>query len=82
MYSSPEELREHIPRAQLTADVGGTLKYDHQEWIQQRAVSTWFFILSTVVDMAIISRRQFRINVMNLMKPHKIIVHFENSILK
>ena len=41
MFSSVEELHAHIDRDQLTEDVGGTLSYNHQEWIQHRAVSSY-----------------------------------------
>ncbi|KAK2155524.1 hypothetical protein LSH36_237g00007 [Paralvinella palmiformis] len=37
MFSSVEELHAHIDRDQLTEDVGGSLSYNHQEWIQHRA---------------------------------------------
>ena len=42
MFSSVEELHAHIDRDQLTEDVGGSLPYNHQEWIQHRAVSSGF----------------------------------------
>ena len=40
MFSSLDELQSHVGRDQLTEDLGGTLSYNHEEWIQHRAVST------------------------------------------
>lgn len=37
--SSIEELHNHIDLSQLTSDLGGTIAYDHCDWIQQRTVS-------------------------------------------
>ncbi|XP_054708751.1 LOW QUALITY PROTEIN: guanine nucleotide exchange factor DBS-like [Uloborus diversus] len=34
--STIEELHCHIDISQLTSDLGGTISYDHNEWIQQR----------------------------------------------
>lgn len=34
--SSIEELHNHIDISQLTSDLGGTIAYDHSDWIQQR----------------------------------------------
>lgn len=39
ILSSVEELHEYIDIDQLTSDLGGTLLYSHDEWIQQRIVS-------------------------------------------
>ena len=41
MCSSLEELYEHVERDQLTEDLGGNIVFDHREWIQQRAVSSF-----------------------------------------
>lgn len=38
MLNSAEELFECINKDQLTVDLGGTLMYNHHEWIQHRAV--------------------------------------------
>lgn len=38
MCSSLEELHSHIDVSQLTSDLGGTIAYDHDDWIQQRTV--------------------------------------------
>ena len=39
MCNSLEELHQHVDVDQLTEDLGGTIVYDHKEWIQHRAVS-------------------------------------------
>ncbi len=39
MCSTVEELHCHIEPDQLPGDLGGTQQYDHQEWVQHRAVS-------------------------------------------
>jgi hypothetical protein len=36
-----EELHEYIDASQLTSDLSGTLPYNHDEWIQQRVVSSF-----------------------------------------
>lgn len=36
--STIEELHTHIDVSQLTSDLGGTIAYDHSDWIQQRTV--------------------------------------------
>lgn len=36
--SSIEELHSHIDVSQLTSDLGGTIAYDHSDWIEQRTV--------------------------------------------
>jgi len=38
LLNNAEELRGHVDRSQLTADLGGVLQYDHRQWIQHRAV--------------------------------------------
>ena len=40
MCSSIEELNDYVAPDQLTEDLGGTISYNHHEWIQHRAVST------------------------------------------
>jgi len=39
LLNNVDELHEHIDHTQLTPDLGGSLQYDHQQWIQHRAVS-------------------------------------------
>ncbi|XP_054724587.1 guanine nucleotide exchange factor DBS-like [Uloborus diversus] len=34
--SSVEDIHHHIDPSQLTVDLGGTIPYNHEEWIQQR----------------------------------------------
>ncbi|XP_017778682.1 PREDICTED: guanine nucleotide exchange factor DBS isoform X2 [Nicrophorus vespilloides] len=36
VLSTEEELHEHVDASQLTEDLGGSLDYSHNEWIQQR----------------------------------------------
>ncbi|XP_049825269.1 guanine nucleotide exchange factor DBS-like isoform X2 [Aethina tumida] len=36
VLSSAEELHEYVNITQLTSDLGGTLPYNHDDWIQQR----------------------------------------------
>jgi hypothetical protein len=38
MLNSADELCDYIDKDQLTTDLGGTLVYNHHEWIQHRAV--------------------------------------------
>lgn len=37
MLNTVEELHDHVDADQLTDDLGGSLVYNHQEWIQHRA---------------------------------------------
>lgn len=37
LLNSVDELHEHVDGAQLTADLGGVLQYDHEQWIHHRA---------------------------------------------
>lgn len=37
--SCEAELHEHIDRDQLSEELGGTVPYCHQEWLDQRVVS-------------------------------------------
>ena len=46
LLNNIDELYEHIDRTQLTADLGGNLQYDHQQWIQHRAVRHFFLLPS------------------------------------
>ena len=39
VLSCIDDLHCHVDKTQLTVELGGTLLYDHQEWIQHRAVS-------------------------------------------
>jgi len=39
LLNNVQELHEHIDRTQLTPDLGGSLQFDHQQWIQHRVVS-------------------------------------------
>lgn len=39
ILSTSEELSEYIEPSQLTIELGGTLQYSHDDWIQQRIVS-------------------------------------------
>ncbi|XP_076349568.1 guanine nucleotide exchange factor DBS-like isoform X5 [Tachypleus tridentatus] len=36
--STVDELHEHLDPSQLTEDLGGTISYNHDEWIEQRMV--------------------------------------------
>ena len=44
MCSSIEDLHKHVPPDQLTQSLGGTLEFEHKEWIQHRAVSTSYVL--------------------------------------
>jgi len=46
LLNNVDELHEHIDHTQLTPDLGGSLQYDHQQWIQHRAVSIYTISLS------------------------------------
>lgn len=37
--SAIEELQEYVDNTELTVELGGTLHYFHQHWIQQRMVT-------------------------------------------
>ena len=39
MCETLNDLHAHVDPSQLTDDLGGSLRYDHSEWIQHRAVS-------------------------------------------
>ena len=39
MFETLPDLHTYIDPSQLTDDLGGSLQYDHKEWIQHRAVS-------------------------------------------
>ena len=39
MFETVPDLHTYIDPSQLTDDLAGSLKYDHKEWIQHRAVS-------------------------------------------
>lgn len=47
MLNSVEELHDHVDRDQLTDDLGGSLVYNHHEWIQHRAVCTAYLAQET-----------------------------------
>lgn len=42
ILSTSEELFEYIEPSQLTTELGGTLQYSHEDWIQQRIVSVFY----------------------------------------
>ena len=42
MLSSASKLTKFIAPNQLTEEFGGTLQYNHEDWIQNRQVSMWY----------------------------------------
>ena len=49
MCSSVEELYEYVERDQLPEDLGGTIVFDHREWIQQRAAIEKFLANTSTI---------------------------------
>ncbi|ELU03899.1 hypothetical protein CAPTEDRAFT_216297 [Capitella teleta] len=54
MCGSADELHKSIPVDQLTFDLGGSLEYDHSEWVQHRAFDLWSsFVASFIAVLTI-----------------------------
>lgn len=53
VLSTIEELNEYIDLSQLTPDLGGSLQYSHQQWIEQRVELERFSTLTQQVSNAL-----------------------------
>lgn len=48
--SSLDDLFAHVERSQVTQDLDGTIMYSHHDWIQQRIVSNFWFLVSLIIN--------------------------------
>ncbi|XP_023310608.1 guanine nucleotide exchange factor DBS isoform X2 [Anoplophora glabripennis] len=53
VLSTAEELHKYISLKQLTPDLGGTLQYNHEEWIEQRVELEKFSTITQQVSSAL-----------------------------
>ncbi|KAJ8942472.1 hypothetical protein NQ318_017765 [Aromia moschata] len=53
VLSTTEELHKYISVRQLTPDLGGTLQYNHEEWIEQRIELEKFSAITQQVSNAL-----------------------------
>ena len=47
--SDPRELTQHVTADQLTEDIGGSFKYDHEAWVKFVKVSSFCLLLTYIV---------------------------------
>ncbi|XP_037089598.1 guanine nucleotide exchange factor DBS-like [Pollicipes pollicipes] len=67
--SSLDELHAHVSPDQLTEDLGGTVPYDHEQWIQQRLDLEKFSLRSQEISTAL---EQFLLRLQQTEFPHDV----------